>query len=235
MKLLTKLFTLALLLPAYSFADGHSAEEEHDKNVWYAELRYTNIFSADASLDDPDTSGSKVISTPGSGAEGSSSMGISLGKQINENTGITIAYEKSDIDYEAGAAVRQDGQVFDYLNSSVDMQVIMIEAEYKKPITEKASWLVFAGLGYTMFDVKDEAMAGSLSNTPFTDGQPSDNSDTATRIGIGGTYSISDEVELIALVQISNYGKVKQHLNDGTSVEYDVDGTETALRLRYSF
>jgi len=234
-----KILLLALfLVPSFAYGESHSADDNSQAtSKWFGEVRYTNAFSAEGELKDPDTSGDGVVSTPGSGMEGSSSWGISVGRKVGNNTSITFSYEKSDVDYNIGKAVRRDGSVFDYINDvSVDMQVYIAEVEYKKPITEKSSWMVFAGLGQSNFELKNDNLKGSMSGTAFTDGVPKKSSDTVSRFGLGGAYKISDNVELIGTLQRTNYGEVSWIGDDGPpGLEFKMEATEAGLRLRFAF
>jgi opacity protein-like surface antigen len=222
----------ALLLSAAFVASSASAETS-GASGWFAELRYQNSFSEGATLSDSGTGNLNVASTVGTKWKSLDSIGGAVGYQYsNGATAFSLGYDNMGTStYRATSFTNRAGTTFSNVNLPVETTNLMLELTHKIPINENFYGIAILGVGQAKHNSKPFTATG-VSNA----GVGQSVSVTSTRFGFGVGYKLSDTVELISAVQMSDYGDAKLRASASTTpTKLEVSATEASIRLRYAF
>jgi opacity protein-like surface antigen len=205
---------------------------------WMMDVRFNYALTSDVGGTDQDIGDNQhAVTFNGDGIEGESGFGIAFGKRF-DNVGISLAYEPASYDYDAAGTVQADGSVFTQFSAPIDMDTWMLELDYSIDMSDSVAFNLLAGIGSTEFDtgtVSPVSVDNSAPGSQATDAVT--NSDTSIRFGAGVTYSFSETVALITLLQYTDYGTANMQITDGqtTVTNFDVEATQLSMRLRFMF
>ena len=226
------------------------AETEH-KNSWFIEGRYQgSLYEGNgwesSEYDTPGSSSSQFQTTSSESRDNLTSAGLSVGYDIFDgNTSISIGYENfGSSTWKTGQFTAKDGRVFDSSEYPMTMHNFMIEMTQFYPIDETKFLIALVGVGQAI--IKTTGYAKTFSGVRYA-GQVQDRrvENVTKRLGAGMGLNLNPSVQLIGLLQYSDYGRAETvgHVA-GTSVgvTYDagivetvVNAVEASIRLRYRF
>ena len=164
---------------------------------------------------------------------------------FNGNTSVSIGYENFGLSIrKTDQFTAKDGGVSDSSKHPMTMHNFMIGMTQFYPISENKFIIALAGVGQAV--IKTTGFAKTFSGVRFA-GQIQDRQveNFTKRLGAGMDFNLNNSVQLIGLLQYSDYGRAETvgHLA-GTSVgvtynagivETDVNAIEASIRLRYRF
>ena len=245
MKVIIFLFSVAMGLAA-----SHSVQAEpKNHNNWFIEARYQgSLYEGNgwksSEYDTPGTSSSQFQTTSSESRDNLTSAGLSVGYVIFDgNTSISIGYENfGSSTWKTGQFTAKDGRVFDSSEYPMTMHNFMIEMTQFYPIDKTKFLIALAGVGQAI--IKTTGYAKTFSGVRYA-GQVQDRQveNVTKRLGAGMGLNLNSSVQLIGLLQYSDYGRAETvgHVA-GTSVgvtydagivETDVNAVEASIRLRY--
>jgi opacity protein-like surface antigen len=225
--------------------------ESKNQSDWFIEARYQDsLYEGNgwksSEYDTPGSESSQFQTTSSESRDSLTSAGLSVGYDIFDgNTSISIGYENfGSSTWKTGQFTAKDGRVFDSSEYPMTMHNFMIEMTQFYPISENKFIIALAGVGQAV--IKTTGFAKTFSGVRFA-GQIQDRQveNFTKRLGAGMGFNLSNSVQLIGLLQYSDYGRAETvgHLA-GTSagvtydagiVETDVNAVEASIRLRYRF
>ena len=233
------------------FVAWSALAETQDKNSWFIEARYQgSLYEGNgwesSEYDTPGSSSSQFQTTSSESRDKLTSAGLSVGYDIFDgNTSISIGYENfGSSTWKTGQFTAKDGRVFDSSEYPMTMHNFMIEMTQFYPIDETKFLIALAGVGQAI--IKTTGYAKTFSGVRYA-GQVQDRrvENVTKRLGAGMGLNLNPSVQLIGLLQYSDYGRAETvgHVA-GTSVgvtydsgivETDVNAIEASIRLRYLF
>ena len=188
--------------------------------TWFGAVDFSTNLSTDVSPED--NSGIAPIYTSGILEDIDTSWGIGLGYRYNTNIAVALRYEQADL--EAGSVINYVSAASTQVTSSNDADVtnIMLEGFYIVPYSNQLEFFILGGIG----EAEIETNAGFSGATQLTCG--AENTDTSIRVGVGGTYFMSQTSGFYAGLTRTEYGDVniRNHLGGacaGLSVAKDKD------------
>ena len=192
---LVALFSLGLSTNL-AFADDHV----DTGGTWFGAVDFSTNLSTDVSPED--NSGVAPIYTSGLTNDIDTSWGVGLGYRYNPNIAIALRYEQADL--EAGTTINYVSAASTPVTSSSDADVtnIMLEGLYIFPYSDQLEFFVLGGIG----EAEIETHASFSGTNQLTCGYT--NTDTSTRVGIGGTYFMSQTSGFYAGLTRTEYGDV---------------------------
>lgn len=229
---LSRQVSCALLLSAAFVASPASAETS-GASGWFAELRYQKSFSEGATSSDSGTGNLNIASSVGTKWKSLDSIGGAVGYQYsNGATAFSLGYDNLGTStYQATSFTNRGGTTFSNVNLPVKTTNLMLELTHKLPINENFYGIGILGIGQAKHNSKPFTATGA-SNL----GVGQSVSVTSTRFGFGVGYKLSDTVELMSVVQKSDYGDADIRASASTTpTKIEVSATEASIRLRYVF
>ena len=245
-------FQIFFVSSAIGLAASHCVHaESKNQNDWFVEARYQgSLYKGNgwksSEYDTTGTASSQFQTTSHESRENLTSAGLSIGYNLfDRNTSISIGYENfgSSV-WKTGQFTAKDGRVFDSSEYPMTMHNFMIEMTQFYPISENKFIIALAGVSQAV--LKTTGFTKTLSGVRVA-GQIQDRQvkNVTKRLGAGMAFNLSNSVQLIGLLQYSDYGRAETvgHLA-GTSagvtydagiVETDVNAVEASIRLRYRF
>ena len=189
------LFSLGLATNL-ALADDHS----DTSGTWFGAVDFSTNLSTDVSPED--NSGVAPIYTSGITDDIDTSWGIGLGYRYNSNIAVALRYEQADL--EAGSVINYVSAASTQVTSSSDSDVtnIMLEGLYIIPYSDQLEFFVLGGIG----EAEIETHASFSGNNQLICGYT--NTETSTRVGIGGTYFMSQDSGFYAGLTRTEYGDV---------------------------
>ena len=234
-RLLLLLFTL---LPLMANADTDANSEEN----WFVEGRYQkSLYQGNGwKENEVDTGGasSNIITATAEKRDKLNSSGIAVGRTFHKNkVGLSLTYEKfASSTWSSGNFVSRDGRTFDYARYPMKMHHFMLETSYSHPINETLSFISLVGLGQA--HIKTDGLAKAISGAE-TSGitQARMVTNLSKRVGTGLQKNISRNLDVIGLLQYSDYGYAETYccVIGNETFETEVTAVEASIRLRYHF
>ena len=166
------------------------------------------------------------------------SSGIAVGRTFLDKKGeIALSYEKfTSSTWSSGNFVSRDGKNFDYARYPMKMHRFMLETSYGHPINETLSFISLIGLGQA--HIKTDGLAKARSGAELS-GITHERrvANLSKRVGAGLRKSINRYIDVIGLMQYSDYGYAETRCCtiDTATFETDVNAVEASIRLRYLF
>ena len=179
-----------------AFADDHA----DTSGTWFGAVDFSTNLSTDVSPED--NSGIAPIYTSGISEDIDTSWGVGLGYRYNTNIAVALRYEQADL--EAGNVINYVSAASTQVTSSSDADVtnIMIEGLYIVPYSDQLEFFILGGIG----EAEIETHAAFDGATQLSCG--AENTDTSIRLGIGGTYFMSQTSGFYAGLTRTEYGDV---------------------------
>ncbi len=209
-----------------AFADDHADAG----GTWFGAVDFSTNLSTDVSPED--NSGVAPIYTSGISEDIDTSWGVGLGYRYNTNIAVALRYEQADL--EAGNVINYVSAASTQVTSSSDADVtnIMLEGLYIVPYSEQLEFFILGGIG----EAEIETHAAFGGATQLTCG--AENTDTSIRLGIGGTYFMSQTSGFYAGITRTEYGDVniRDHSGGacaGISAAKDKDLESDDFRVGY--
>jgi len=168
--------------------------------TWFGAVDFSTNLSTDVSPED--NSGQAPIYTSGISEDIDTSWGVGLGYRYNANIAVALRYEQADL--EAGNVINYVSAASTQVTSSSDADVtnIMLEGLYIVPYSDQLEFFILGGIG----EAEIETHAAFSGATQLTCG--AENTDTSIRVGIGGTYFMSQTSGFYAGITRTEYGDV---------------------------
>ena len=246
--------TNMILLPSFIIMSAWSAlADNENSNNWFIEgqLQKSLYEGTDWITSEFDTPGSDSTLHVHDTAKSKSrdkldSAGVAFGYLFNEQkTALSIAYENfGSSTWESGQYTATDGRVFDNSEYPMNMHTYMLELTHIYPVTESRFLIALAGIGQA--NIKTSGYAKTLNGARGA-GNLHDRrvENFSKRLGAGMGFKLSSTVQLIGVLQYSDYGQsetVGHFAGNNGSRDYDmgifttdVNAIEASIRLRYHF
>ena len=166
-------------------------------------------------------------------------FGVSLGYMAPSNISLSLNYEKNDTTFFQNNALYRDGVTYDYVSMGVDIETYMVEVAYNHPVNDNFSLIGLAGMGLSEHTV-DEFLKfranGGADGTSSVSRHGSE-TQTSTRIGLGGLFKVTDQISITGSLVRTDYG-TSQSFNTASgnpSVAQDTEEDQFILGIRYNF
>ena len=232
------LVKIKFLLPTTLFAafclSNVALADDHDAGKWFAEGRYNISVSEKTSWSDADTTNSKLVSTTGASWSSRDGGGLALGYQYADGlSAFSVGWESlgtSNLKFATGTLA--SGTVISNYNLPVKTTNIMLEYSRNFPITDNFFAIGVLGVGMAKVKTAKYTLTGNTGA-----GTPKEVTNTSTRFGLGLGYSLSEDTQIISVVQQSNYGdaEIKAGSSSTSLFAAKVSGVEASIRLRVMF
>ena len=121
----------------------------------------------------------------------------------------------------------------------VDIETYMMEVAYNHPVNDNFSLIGLAGIGLSEHTV-DEFLKfranGGADGTSNTSRYGSE-TQTSTRIGLGGLFKATDQISITGSLVRTDYGTSQSYITSSgnPSVAQDTEEDQFILGLRYNF
>ena len=224
------------------FVAWSAVAETKDTNSWFIEGRYqASLYEGNGwKENEVDLGGasSNMITATSEKRDKLNSSGIAVGRTFLENKiGISLTYEKfSSSTWSSGNFVSRDGRTFDYARYPMKMHHFMLETSYSHPMNETLSFISLIGLGQA--HIKTDGLAKAISGTELSGiTQEKSLKNLSKRVGTGLQKNISRKLDVIGLLQYSDYGYAETYccVIGTETFETEVTALEASIRLRYNF
>jgi len=227
---------LQLDAPAHAQLDDNSKQQSKMENKgWYFAVGHTLpiLESKNWGYESASVSSYDVLSHQNKKFDGTNAYSASFGKDF-DGWGYELRYEDlGKAKWQIGETLRRDGTVFDSGYLDFKQRNLFLQAHYQLGIAKLFDTHLLVGLGRTEFDVG----AGQLvkNGVKYRQGDPHSQNSMSYRLGLMFEQPISENVILVSLVSISDYGKI-HNKEVGTGIkDYFVPrrSTEASLMLKY--
>ncbi|MDB4852951.1 hypothetical protein OAI23_05645 [Alphaproteobacteria bacterium] len=224
------------------FVAWSALAETQDKNSWFIEGRYqASLYEGNGwKENEVDLGGasSNIITATSEKRDKLNSSGIAVGRTFLENkVGLSLTYEKfASSTWSSGNFVSQDGRTFDYARYPMRMHHFMLETSYSHPINETLSFISLIGLGQA--HIRTDGLAKAVSGAELSGiTQEKRVTNLSKRVGTGLQKNISRNLDVIGLLQYSDYGYAETYccVTGTETFETEVTAVEASIRLRYHF
>ena len=240
-------FNIFLFSLAMGVAASHSVQAEpKNHNNWFIEGRYqASVYEGagwnDKDTNTPGTASSKITSTSTNSRDKLNSAGLSFGRTFNASrTALSFSYENfgSSV-WKTGQYISADGRTFDAAEFPMKMQNFMLELTHNYPLEGDNFIFALAGVGQSI--IKTCNYSKTLGATASGCARDYRQENISARLGVGVGTQLNQSLQIIWLMQYSDYGKSVTALGyDPLPIgwnyfETSVNAVETSIRLRYLF
>ena len=228
------------------FVAWSALAETQDKNSWFIEGRYqASVYEGagwnDKDTNTPGTASSKITSTSTNSRDKLNSAGLSFGRTFNASrTALSFSYENfgSSV-WKTGQYISADGRTFDAAEFPMKMHNFMLELTHSYPLDEDNFLFALAGVGQSV--IKTCNYSKSRGGTATLCARDYRQENISARLGVGAGTQLNQSLQIIGLLQYSDYGKSVTALGydplptGWNYFETSVNAIEASIRLRYLF
>ena len=166
-------------------------------------------------------------------------FGVSLGYMAPNNMSLSLNYEKNDTTFFQNNATFTDGVTYDYVSMGVDIETYMVELAYNHPVNDNFSLVGLAGIGLSEHTVDEflKFRANGGADRTSARSRYGSETQTSTRIGLGGLFKATDQISITGSLVRTDYGTSQSYNTDtgNPSVAQVTIEDQFILGLRYNF
>ena len=200
---------------------------------WFGEVRGIFPFDSDGSYD---------FGTVNSGEPKTAEdnhFGLGAGYKFENNYSVSLTYEKNDTKRILNNSSDTDGINYDHITDDLEIETYMMEFAYNHPVNDNLTVIGLAGFGKSKHTVKEfltfRAVGGEDSTSQNS--RYGSETETSTRIGLGGEFKANEQVSVVGMFTRTDYGKSQSfQTNDNLkSWGQEIEEDQFILGLRYNF
>ena len=200
---------------------------------WFGEVRGIFPFDSDGSFD---------FGTVNSGEPKTAEddhFGLGAGYKFENNFSVSLTYEKNDTERSLKPAT-EPGINYDYITDSLEIETYMMELAYNHLVNDKFSVIGLVGLGRSKHSIESEFLkfrVAGLNDRVSDNSRYGDDTETSTRIGLGGEYKTNEQISVVGMFTRTDYGTSQSYLtaNGNKSWGQEIEEDQFILGLRYNF
>jgi opacity protein-like surface antigen len=201
---------------------------------WFGEVRGIFPFDSDGSFD----FGNVNSGEPKTAED--DHFGLGAGYKFENNYSVSLTYEKNDTNRIINNSSDTDGINYDHITDDLEIETYMMELAYNHLVNDKFSVIGLVGLGRSKHSIESEFLkfrvAGN-NDRVSTNSRYGDDTETSTRIGLGGEYKTNEQISVVGMFTRTDYGTSQSYRtgNGNKSWGQEIEEDQFILGLRYNF
>ena len=200
---------------------------------WFGEVRGILPYDSDGSYTFPGVTGGDTKTAE------ENHFGIGLGYKFPNNFSASLNYENNDTDRIINNPTDTDGVTYDHVTHDLEIETYMMEVAYNHPVNDNFSVIGLAGIGESKHKVT-EFLTFRVNGGQDQTSQRSrygDETETSTRIGLGGEYKTNEQMSVVGMFTRTDYGTSQSFTtnNNARSWNQEIKEDQFILGIRYNF
>ena len=217
---------ITLLITLFPFTNIASAQ-------WFGEVRGILPYDSDGSYTFPGVTGGDTKTAE------ENHFGIGLGYKFPNNFSASLNYENNDTDRIINNPTDTNGVTYDHVTHDLEIETYMMEVAYNHPVNDNFSVIGLAGIGESKHKVT-EFLTFRVNGGQDQTSQRSrygDETETSTRIGLGGEYKTNEQMSVVGMFTRTDYGTSQSFQTNGNARSWnqEIKEDQFILGIRYNF
>ena len=202
---------------------------------WFGEVRGIFPFDSDGSFDFGNVNSGEPITAE------DNHFGLGAGYKFENNYSVSLTYEKNDTKRILNNSSDTDGINYDHITDDLEIETYMMELAYNHLVNDKFSVIGLAGLGRSKHSIESEFLkfrvAGNNNDRVSTNSRYGDDTETSTRIGLGGEYKTNEQISVVGMFTRTDYGTSQSYRTDNGNKSWrqEIEEDQFIIGLRYNF